>query len=82
MKRILPAVYNNPLSLAGAVIVAINVSLIAFVTVVMISAAHGAPYADNGGKEERAADSDTGVHSMSDPMHGSWHALLGKSLAG
>lgn len=46
MKRLLPAVFYNPVSLVGAVIAATNVGLIVFLTALMIVAEHAGPYAD------------------------------------
>jgi hypothetical protein len=46
MKRLLPQVFYNPLSLAGAVIALVNVGLILLLTVLMIFIDHPGPYAD------------------------------------
>jgi len=46
MKRRLPAVFYNPLSIVGGAIAAINIALIVALTVMMILTKHAGPYAD------------------------------------
>ncbi len=46
MKRILPPIFYNPLSLVGAVTAATNVGLIVFLTVLMVVTDHAGAYAD------------------------------------
>jgi hypothetical protein len=46
MKRILPPIFHNPISLVGAVIAATNIGCIVFLTVWMVVTDHAGPYAD------------------------------------
>jgi uncharacterized membrane protein YGL010W len=46
MKRILPAVFYNPLTLAGSVIAIFNIGLIVFLLVVDFLAKRPRPYSD------------------------------------
>jgi len=46
MKRILPAVFYNPLTLAGSVIAVFNLALIVFLLIVDFLAKHPRPYSD------------------------------------
>jgi len=46
MKRILPPIFYNPISLIGAVIAGTNIGFIVFLTVWMIVTDHAGPYAD------------------------------------
>jgi hypothetical protein len=46
MKRILPAVFYNPLTLVGSVIAVFNLGLIVFLLIVDLAAKHPRPYSD------------------------------------